>query len=69
MPGRHLCRCRVLPTPPKAWRSDLWLLTRPDLRHVPRIKQLFEAVVEGMRGQVELFEGRAGRGHEVNGAA
>ena len=53
--------CRVLPTPPKAWRSDLWLLTRPDLRHVPRIKQLFEAVVEGMRGQVELFEGRAGR--------
>lgn len=51
--------CRVLPDPPKAWRSDLWLLTRPELRHVPRIKRLFEAVVEGMRAQVDLFEGRA----------
>lgn len=51
--------CRVLPTPPKAWRSDLWLLTRLDLRHVPRIKQLFDAVYEGTRPLVELFEGRA----------
>ena len=51
--------CRVIPTPPKAWRSDLWLLTRVDLRHVPRIKQLFDAVVEGMRPQVALFEGQA----------
>ncbi|MCV2365366.1 LysR family transcriptional regulator [Paucibacter sp. DJ1R-11] len=51
--------CRVIATPPKAWRSDLWLLTRVDLRHVPRIKQLFDAVFEGTRAMVELFEGRA----------
>ncbi len=51
--------CRVLPTPPKAWRSDLWLLTRLDLRYVPRIKQLFDAVFEGTRPLVELFDGHA----------
>lgn len=51
--------CRVIPTPPKAWRSDLWLLTRADLRHVPRIKQLFDAVFEGTRPMVDLFEGQA----------
>lgn len=50
---------RVIPTPPKVWRSDLWLLTRLELRHVPRIKQLFEAVVEGTRPLVALFEGQA----------
>ena len=44
--------------PEKAWRSDLWLLTRTDLRHVPRIKQLFEAVYEGSRAWVPLFEGQ-----------
>jgi hypothetical protein len=53
--------------PPKAWRSDLWLLTRPDLRLVPRIKQLFDAVVEGMREQVDLFEGRAPAAPEPRG--
>lgn len=51
--------CRAIPTPPKAWRSDLWLLTRLDLRHVPRIKQLFDAVFEGTRPLVALFEGHA----------
>lgn len=51
--------CRVLPAPPKAWRSDLWLLTRQELRHVPRIKQLFDAVLEGTRPLVALFEGHA----------
>lgn len=51
--------CRVIPAPPKAWRSELWLLTRADLRHVPRIKQLFDAVFEGTRPMVDLFEGRA----------
>lgn len=51
--------CRVMPTPPKAWRSDLWLLTRLELRHVPRIKQLFDAVFEGTRPLVALFEGHA----------
>lgn len=50
--------CRVMP-PPKAWRSDLWLLTRLELRHVPRIKQLFDAVFEGTRPLVALFEGHA----------
>lgn len=44
--------------PEKAWRSDLWLLTRADLRHVPRIKQLFDAVYEGSRAWVPLFEGQ-----------
>ncbi|MFY7866663.1 LysR family transcriptional regulator [Roseateles sp.] len=51
--------CRVLPAPPRAWRSDLWLLTRQELRHVPRIKQLFDAVFEGTRPLVALFEGHA----------
>ena len=51
--------CRVLPAPPKAWSSELWLLTRVDLRPVPRIKQLFDAVYEGTRPMVDLFEGRA----------
>lgn len=45
--------------PEKAWRSDLWLLTRTDLRHVPRIRQLFDAVYEGSRAWVPLFEGQA----------
>lgn len=51
--------CRVIATPPKAWRSDLWLLTRVELRHVPRIRQLFDAVFEGTRPLVALFEGHA----------
>ncbi len=51
--------CRVIPAPPKTWRSELWLLTRADLRHVPRIKQLFDAVFEGTCPIVDLFEGRA----------
>ncbi len=50
--------CRVLATPPKAWRSDLWLLTRPELRQVPRIKQLFDAVYAGTRPLQALFEGQ-----------
>lgn len=49
--------CRVIRVPPKMWRSDLWLLTRVDLRLVPRIKQLFDAVYEGTRSIVPLFEG------------
>ena len=44
--------------PEKDWRSDLWLLTRTDLRHVPRIKQLFDAVYDGSRQWVPLFEGQ-----------
>lgn len=51
--------CRVIQAPPKTWRSDLWLLTRPELRQVPRIKQLFDAVYEGTRAMVPLFEGLA----------
>lgn len=49
--------CRVIQTPPKAWRSDLWLLTRVDLLKIPRIKQLFNAVTDEMRNQAALFEG------------
>ncbi len=49
---------RVL-EPPAAFRSDLWLLTRSDLRHVPRIKRLFDAVFEGTRALLPLFEGHA----------
>ena len=51
--------CRVIQTPPKQWRSDLWLLTRLELRQVPRIKQLFDAVYEGTRPLLPLFEGQA----------
>jgi DNA-binding transcriptional LysR family regulator len=51
--------CRVIQAPPKSWRSDLWLLTRVELRQVPRIKQLFEAVCAGTRPMVPLFEGQA----------
>lgn len=50
--------CRVFPTPPKMWRSDLWLLTRTELRTVPRIKHLFDAVYEGTRKMLPLFEGQ-----------
>lgn len=50
--------CRVIQAPPKMWRSDLWLLTRPELRQVPRIKQLFDAVYEGTRTLLPLFEGQ-----------
>lgn len=50
---------RVIQTPPKAWRSDLWLLTRLELRQVPRIKQLFDALYEGTRALLPLFEGQA----------
>ncbi len=46
--------------PPIAFRSDLWLLTRSELRTVPRIKKLFDAVYEGTRPLVALFEGLAG---------
>ncbi len=49
---------RVIDAPPKAWRSDLWLLTRADLRQVPRIKLLFDMIYDGSRALVPLFEGR-----------
>ena len=54
--------CRVIATPPKAWRSELWMLTRVELRNVPRIKALFDAVYAGTRGMVALFEGQAAMG-------
>jgi DNA-binding transcriptional LysR family regulator len=50
--------CRLMP-PPKEWRSDLWLLTRAELRNVPRIKRLFDAIYDGTRSMVPLFEGQA----------
>jgi DNA-binding transcriptional LysR family regulator len=50
--------CRVIQAPPKVWRSDLWMLTRVELRQVPRIKQLFDAVYEGTRAMLPLFEGQ-----------
>ncbi|MEN9866939.1 MAG: hypothetical protein RL748_2529 [Pseudomonadota bacterium] len=37
---------RLMP-PRKDWRSDLWLLTRTELRNVPRIKALFDAILQG----------------------
>ncbi|MCV2367850.1 LysR family transcriptional regulator [Roseateles oligotrophus] len=51
--------CRVIQAPPKMWRSDLWMLTRVELRQVPRIKQLFDAVYDGTRAMLPLFEGQA----------
>jgi DNA-binding transcriptional LysR family regulator len=50
--------CRLIP-PYKEWRSDLWLLTRADLRNVPRVKKLFEAVIDGTHNLLPLFEGMA----------
>ncbi len=47
---------RLMPPPPE-WRSDLWILTRAELRNVPRIKLLFDAVYQGIRPLVPLFEG------------
>jgi DNA-binding transcriptional LysR family regulator len=44
--------------PPHDWRSELWLLTRAELRHVPRIKALFDHLYEGTRPWVPLLEGR-----------
>jgi DNA-binding transcriptional LysR family regulator len=51
---------RLMP-PPIEWRSDLWILTRADLRHVPRIKMLFDSVYEGTRALVPLLEGTMAR--------
>ncbi|QPF72851.1 LysR family transcriptional regulator [Roseateles sp. DAIF2] len=43
--------------PPRDWRSELWLLTRVELRPVPRIKALFDHLYEGTRDWVPLLEG------------
>lgn len=47
--------------PPRDWRSELWLLTRVELRQVPRVKRLFEHLYEGTRPLVDLVEGREPR--------
>jgi DNA-binding transcriptional LysR family regulator len=44
--------------PPREWRSELWLLTRPELRKVPRVRGLFDRIYEGTRPSVDLLEGR-----------
>lgn len=44
--------------PPREWRSELWLLTRVELRQVPRVKRLFEHLYEGTRPLLPLIEGR-----------
>ncbi|WP_269631475.1 LysR family transcriptional regulator [Pelomonas sp. BJYL3] len=44
--------------PPRDWRSELWLLTRPELRKVPRIRLLLDALYEGTRPLLDLIEGR-----------
>ncbi|MGM9515947.1 LysR family transcriptional regulator [Roseateles sp. DB2] len=44
--------------PPRHWRSELWLLTRPELRRVPRIRLLLDALYEGSRPLLDLIEGR-----------
>ncbi len=45
--------------PPRDWRSELWLLTRVELRQVPRVKKLFEHLYEGTRALLPLIEGRS----------
>ncbi|WP_349742318.1 LysR family transcriptional regulator [Roseateles cavernae] len=44
--------------PPRDWRSELWLLTRVELRPVPRIKALFDHLYEGTRAWLPLLEGQ-----------
>jgi DNA-binding transcriptional LysR family regulator len=44
--------------PPRDWRSELWLLTRVELRPVPRIKALLDHLYEGTRPWLPLLEGR-----------
>ncbi|WP_374435339.1 LysR family transcriptional regulator [Inhella sp.] len=44
--------------PPREWRSELWLLTPPELRKVPRVRSLFDRLYEGTRASVDLLEGR-----------
>ncbi|WP_338664573.1 LysR family transcriptional regulator [Pararoseomonas sp. SCSIO 73927] len=47
---------RLLPPDP-AYATDLWLLTHPDLRHVPRIRTLLDFLAEAVAAKRPLIEG------------
>ena len=49
-----------LKDPMPGWRTDLWILTHPDLRGVTRVRLLTAFLFENIRRQRDLFEGRRG---------
>ncbi len=49
-----------LAPPDSAFSTDLWILTHPDLRHVPRIRVLMDELAERIGGKKELIEGKTG---------
>ncbi|QDL94361.1 LysR family transcriptional regulator (plasmid) [Paroceanicella profunda] len=52
---------RRLAAPDPDFGADLWLLTHPDLRRVPRIRALLDHLAEALSGQRRMLEG-AGAG-------
>jgi DNA-binding transcriptional LysR family regulator len=50
-----------LKDPLPGWRTDLWILTHPDLRGVTRVRLLTAFLFEKIRRKRDLFEGRRGR--------
>jgi DNA-binding transcriptional LysR family regulator len=48
---------RICP-PMKAFESDLWLLSHPEMRRVKRIKAVQDYLMEAIKEQADLLEGR-----------
>lgn len=44
--------------------TQLWLLTHPDLRQVPRVRAFLDYLPEALRSRIALFEGQRPRGGE-----
>jgi hypothetical protein len=53
---------RRLAPPEPDFAADLWLLTHPDLRHLPRIRAVTDFLAEAIAARRAVIEGEAGRG-------
>ncbi len=47
-----------VPGAPLEWGEDLWVLTHPDLREMPRVRTVMDVLVDELSAQSDLIEGR-----------
>lgn len=52
--------------PDQRWSSELWILTHPDLRHVPRVRAVMDHFAEEIAVLRPLFEGERPRGGRLS---
>lgn len=66
--GDTLRELRRVAGPIAELETQLWLLTHPDLRQVPRVRAFMDYLPEALRSRIPLFEGQQPRATESDAA-